>query len=162
MAYKRPPEGKQKLTKKQERLARAVVKDPGASLRDLGKRAGYMGNAVNNPHVVFKTLHLPHVKARIRELMDMSPKLQIPGLLTKLEEGLNATETRFFAHQGEVVSTRKTIDYATRRAYLDTALELHGAKERADGGTTNNFFTREAIEAFVDAFKRKMTNGDHT
>jgi hypothetical protein len=162
VAYKRPADGEQKLTKKQEKLARAVVKDPGASLRDLGKRAGYEGNDTNNPHVVYHTLNKPHVKARIRELMDMSPKLQIPGLLTKLEEGLDATETKFFAHQGEVVSERETIDYSTRRAYLDTALELQGVKERTDAGVTNNFFTKDAIEAFVDAFKRKLGNGDNT
>ncbi len=161
MAYKRPAYGKQKLTKKQEKLARAIVKDPGASLRDLAKRAGYEGNEVNNPHIVYETLKYPHVKARIRELMDMSPKLQIPGLLTKLEEGLEATETKYFAHQGEIIDERTNPDYATRRNYLDTALEMQGAKERTEPGMVNNFFTKEAMEAFVDAFMRKQINGNN-
>ena len=165
MSYKRPADregGRQKLNKRQVKIARAYIKNPELSLRDLAKKGGYnKGSAFNNPRIAYRTLNLPHVKAYIREQMDMSPKLQIPGLLTKLEDGLEATETKFFAHQGEVISTRKVPDFATRKGYLDTALEMQGAKERTEAGVTNNFFTKDAIEAFVDAFHRKLSNGDN-
>lgn len=151
MDEQEPPQKMKRLTANQKRIARARVKNPDASQREIGDIVG-----TSRPHVA-RELAKPHVKAYIRDMMDMSPKLQIPGLLKKLEEGLEATDTKFFANQGEVISERTTIDYATRRAYLDTALELHGARERptADCNVTNNFFTKEAIEAFVEAFKRK-------
>lgn len=155
---------KRKLTRKQEKLARAMVKDPNASLSQLADAAGYEGPTKSVKAVsVWKAGNLPHVKARVRELMETSPKLNVPALLTKLEEGLEATDTKFFAHKGKVVSKRETVDYATRKGYLDTALEMQGVKEKVDGGVTNNFFTKDAIEAFVAAFKRQAPiDAEHT
>lgn len=152
------PEGK-RLTKKQERLARARVKNPHDTLFAIGKKAGYTG-----PMSAWRAVNQPHVKARIRELLDESPHLRVPALLDKLEEGLEANETKFFAHEGRVVSKRTTVDYGTRHRYLETALELHGAKEKQGGDVVNNFFTKDAIEAFVEAFKRPLPppNGHDT
>ena len=145
-------------SKKARLLARARVKNPDATLQELADETGYSG-----PDTVHRALNSESVKARIRELLEASPKLKVAALTRKLAEGLNATETKFFQHEGEVTDEREVVDYGTRHRYLETALELHGAREKpgAEGGVTNNFFTKEAIEAFVEAFKRKppLSNG---
>lgn len=159
------PGAKQHLSARQERLARARVRDPNATLYELGDAAGYKGPSKSVVSVsAWRAVNNPNVKARIRELMELRPATQLGGLLNTLEDGLQATETKYFSHQGKVVDKRVTTDYATRKGYLDTALELHGAKERTDAGTVNNFFSKEAIEAFVDAFKRPppQANGNDT
>lgn len=163
MGPKMPGSG-QHLTGKQERIARARVREPNASLSELGNVAGYKGPTKQVVAVsAWKALNNPNVKARIRELMELRPATSLAGLLDTLEDGLQATDTKFFAHQGKVISSRTTKDYATRKGYMDTAFEMHGAKEKAADNTVNNFFSKEAIEAFVDAFKRPPpTNGDNT
>lgn len=145
-----------KLTRKQERLARAVVRDPQAPLSEIGRKSGYSGDS--NQAVAgsaWRTLQIPHVKARIRELMELNPKLHLVELTKRLEEGLGAKETKFFAHEGVVTDKRETVDYGTRHRYLETALELHGATEKVPDAVVNNFFTKDAIETFVVAFKRR-------
>lgn len=146
---RKPKQIGEHLTVRQEALAVARVANPNATLVQLAGMSGYSGS-----QAVHATLNNKHVQARIREIMNMSPKLQVPALLAKLEEGLDAKETKFFSHLGEVVSEREVVDYKTRQGYLDTALELHGAKEKVAGDVVNNFFSKEAIEAFVEAFKR--------
>lgn len=152
-----PPKKLKKLTRKQERLARAAVREPNASLSQLAKASGMTGGTAS----AWRAMQTPHVKARIRELMNANPDLQLPALTKKLEEGLGAKEIKFFAHEGRVVSERTTVDYGTRHRYLETALELHGATEKVADQVVNNFFTKEAIETFVEAFKRKppLSNG---
>lgn len=181
------PKKLKKLTRKQEKLARARVKDPNASLSELAVKAGYGGaTKAASMQTAWHALQTTHVKERIKELMDRSPKLQVPSLLNKLEEGLDASKTDLFPQ--EVVTgyepmkdvegnpikdahgnpkmqpikelriiARETVDYSTRHKYLDTALELRGATEKVAGAVVNNFFSKEAIETFVEAFKRKMT-----
>ena len=149
------------LSGRLNKLARARIKRPDATLKELAVETGYSG-----PDTVCRALNSDAVKARIRELLEASPKLRVAALTRKLAEGLNATETKFFQHEGEVTDEREVVDYGTRHRYLETALELHGAREKptADGTTVNNFFTKEAIEAFVAAFKRKppLSNGHDT
>ncbi len=47
-------------------------------------------------------------------------------LTRKLKEGLNAKETKFFAHEGVVQDSRDVIDFNTRHKYLETAHKLRG------------------------------------
>lgn len=154
----KPKKKPRKLTNKhEEALARSVVSHPNDSLAEHGERAKYAPNSGADVHAssAWRTLQRPHVKARIQELMNMRPATSLKGLHKTLEDGLKATDTKFFAHEGEVISKRTVKDHVTRHKYLETALELHGAREKEVGGVTNNFFTKEAIEAFVEAFKRK-------
>ncbi len=54
------------------------------------------------------------------------------ALALKLHDGLNATRTHFFAHEGQVISEREVIDFKTRATYLDIAYRLLGSyKESA-------------------------------
>lgn len=146
-----------KLTKKQEAIARACVKDPNASLSELGEAAGYSGETkqiiASN---AWKAINTPSVKDRIRQLMERHKDTSLDGLHKTLAAGLNASEVKFFQHEGRVTDKRVTVDHGTRHRYLETALEMHGALDKDKGGNvTNNFFTKDAMEAFVDAFKNK-------
>lgn len=139
------------ITRRQRAIARAKVKNPDATLKELAEAAGY-----NNESAAWAALRSDKVKARIRLLLESSPKLKVAALTKKLADGLEATETKFFQHEGEVTDEREVVDFGTRHRYLETALELHGAREKPEAGGTqvNNFFSKEAIEAFVEAFKR--------
>lgn len=44
----------------------------------------------------------------------------------KLKDGMEAKETKFFAHQGAVTDSRDVIDWRARHAYLRTALDVLG------------------------------------
>ena len=73
----------------------------------------------------------------------------------KIDEGLEANETKFFAHEGEVIESRDCADYATREKYVRLAARLLGYDTERDdpgGGMTinvNAFFTliRQAEKA---------------
>lgn len=144
-----------RLTRKEEALARAVVRNPNDSLSEIGDAAGYEGNKQVRAVTAWKTLQKDHVKDRIRALMNKRKDTSLEGLHKTLSEGLKAKEVKFFQHEGKVTAKRVTVDHGTRHRYLETALELHGAREKEVGGNvTNNFFTKDAMEAFVAAFKR--------
>lgn len=148
---------KKRLTRREEAIARSVVKHPNDSLSDHGDRAGYSGDTkqviASN---AWKALEKPHVKERIRQLMERHKDTSLDGLHKTLAAGLKASEVKFFQHEGRVTDKRVTVDHGTRHRYLETALEMHGALDKDKGGNvTNNFFTKEAMEAFVDAFKNK-------
>lgn len=148
---------KRKLSRKEEALARSVVKNPNGTLAEHGDKARYAEGCHKNVKatVAWKALQRDHVKERIRELLNKNKDTSLDGLHKTLAAGLKAKETQFFQKDGEVTDTRTTVDYGTRHRYLETALELHGAREKDPaGGVTNNFFTKDAIEAFVAAFKR--------
>ncbi len=146
-----------KLTRKEEKLARSIVKNPNAPLSEHGDNAGYAEGCHKNVKAVgaWNALQREHVKARIRALMNKRKDTSLEGLHKTLSEGLKAKEVKFFQHEGKVTAKRVTVDHGTRHRYLETALELHGAREKEVGGNvTNNFFTKDAMEAFVAAFKR--------
>lgn len=148
---------KKRLTRREEAIARSVVKHPNDSLSDHGDRAGYSGDTkqviASN---AWKALEKPHVKERIRQLMERHKDTSLDGLHKTLAAGLKASEVKFFQHEGRVTDKRVTVDHGTRHRYLETALEMHGALDKDKGGNvTNNFFTKDAMEAFVDAFKNK-------
>ena len=118
-----------RLTTRQERLAKARIKYPRATLKVIGQKVGK-----SDPAHVHRELAKPHVKAYMKQLMDASPKLRLPAVLKKLEEGLDATEVKLFSHEGEIIESAPMIDYSTRHKYLETALECHGAKEAKGSG----------------------------
>ena len=146
-----PPKKIKKVTRKQAAIARARVKYPEATQKEIAFRVGTSRENVN------QVLAQPHVKARIREIMNNHKDTSLEGLHKRMVEGLNAKSIQFFQKDGVVTDKRTTIDHTTRHKHLETALELHGAREKDQAGSiTNNFFTKEAIEAFVEAFKRKL------
>ncbi len=138
-----------RVTAKQAAIVRERIKNPHATQKEIGRKLGV------DQRYVARELTKPHVAAAMREQMDRRPKLISDALLERLEEGLEAKETKFFAHEGEVISKRETVDYGTRHRYLDTALRLRG-ELRNDGPTTNiAMFTPEALDALIAATNRR-------
>ena len=123
---------RRRLTRQQQKLARLRVKFPDATLSELGRKADY-----DNPANVKRALDREHVQQRVRDLMDASPKLRVPSLLKKIEEGLEANVVQYFADKGKVRDKRVDRDLVTRHRYLDTALHLHGLKEKKIDVTSN-------------------------
>ncbi len=137
MDEQEPPKKLKKLTPLQKQIARARVRYPDETQREIGNRLG-----ITQPHVA-KELAKPHVKANIRDMMDENPKLTTPALLRKLEEGLDAGD-------GEQAS-----DYAVRHKYLETGLKLRG-ELRNDAPITNiALFTPEVLDALIAARNAK-------
>lgn len=110
-----------RLTPKQRALIKAKIKNPDATSDELAAQTGHADGAS-----VRHALASPTVKARVAEMMEKHPKLKREVRLEKLAEGLDATETKFFQKDGEVVETRECVDYQTRHKYLDTAFKLAG------------------------------------
>jgi hypothetical protein len=115
-----------RITRKQAKLARERVKDPEATLPELAQRADY-----SDKSNVKRALDLPQVQQKVRELLAANPKTDLAALTKKLEEGLEATETRLFADKGVIMDERELPDYSTRHKYMETAYQLHGAKDKS-------------------------------
>lgn len=120
-----------RLTRKQRKLVRAKVLDPDATMRELGEVSGY----TSVQHVA-RELAKPHVQDEVRSLLNERPKLRLGSLLLKLEEGLDATEIRSLkvSESGGLKADAEVVDHSVRHKYLETALELHGAKKGKDEG----------------------------
>jgi hypothetical protein len=128
--------------KKQRKLVKAVVAEPEATLEELGVRAGYQASPKQH---AWQAMQNPNVQAAIRELLNANPKTRLEALTKKLEEGLEATETKFFTHHEDVgrgkkkrsvfkIEERECVDFSVRKGYLEMAFELHGALKSDDLG----------------------------
>lgn len=116
---------RKRLTPKQNRLVKAVVLHPNATLDELGKESGY-----NNGASVHRALKNSGIQARVSELMDAHPQLKMGRLLNKLAAGLESKKERV-SISGKVVGTSP--DMGTRHRYLETAFRLNGAlRQEAD------------------------------
>ena len=119
----------QALTRRQLALVKAKVADPDLKLSKAGRKAGYRGDDNIVSSVACRTLKLPTVRERFQQLMAKRKKLQHASLLKKMEEGLDATTTKFFAHEGEIQDQAEVVDYATRHSYLALVAKLGGLEE---------------------------------
>lgn len=121
------------LTKGEYRAIKHKAAHPTATLEEIGRAAGYKHPLQS----AWRAMNRPIVKQTIQDMMNERPKLRLSSLLLKVEEGLDAKQTKFFAHEGEVISEVDVIDYGTRHTYLDTALELQGVKKKEEQGVLN-------------------------
>ncbi len=121
-----PPKKKKRLTKKQAKLAKAAIKNPEATLDELGDLSEYSGGKTS----VARALALPHVQDRMAALMDLHPETTLPGLHDKLLKGMKAKETKFFAFEGEVQETHEVDDNGTQFRYFEKALDMRGLTEK--------------------------------
>lgn len=121
---------KPKMTPKQKKLLKVTMLDPDATLEDRGRQAGYSGRkqawrAMKSPAVL-------NALEQCREIMKEREKLSLGALLNKVEEGLEATSIKSLKVEGTKFAVESEVkDFGVRHKYLETALELHGAKESA-------------------------------
>lgn len=115
------PPRRKRLTSKQRKLIRVLSRNPEMPLDEAGRRAGY-----SDVSTVSRVLKSPSVQELFREAMEKHPALKREAIVSKLAEGLDAQQTKFFAHEGNVQDERTTVDYATRHSYIALAAKLGG------------------------------------
>lgn len=108
-----------KLSPRVAKLIKILQRNPNLTLTEAGKRAGYKGRCL--AQTASASLRRARARSIIIQEMDSRPKLQTPALLKKLEEGLDAKKTEFFAHKGVVKEKVHCVDFPTRKGYLELA-----------------------------------------
>lgn len=112
---------KQVISQKTRDLIGALLDDPDLTLEKAGKKAGYERNSRQR---AYEALHSASGRELFRREMAKRPGLRHSALAEKLEQGLNATTTKLFAHEGSIVDERELVDYGSRHAYLALATRL--------------------------------------
>ena len=112
---------KKVVTDKQRKVLKAFVKDPTITLQKAGEIAGYSSGQAESARRA-----LLSARERFQAAMDRSAAMQEDKLLEKIVEGFDAKETKFFAHEGQVIEEREVINYAARHAHLSLATKLRG------------------------------------
>lgn len=123
---------RKRMTPQQKKLAKAVVLDPGASLSQLGVNSGY--TSAQHVHRALKAPAVVDYLAKARDLMDQREKLSLGALLTKMEEGLDATELKSVTldEDNKIRPSVEVPDFSVRHKYLETAMELRGIAGKKD------------------------------
>lgn len=120
-----------RLTKRQKRIARAALKHPTDTQREIGDKLG-----IRQPHIS-EELNKPHVKAHIADLMDKHPNLTDAGIAEKLSKMQDAKAKHFFQKDGMVTDEREVDDNGIQMAALHLAAELKGHKQKKVDVTSN-------------------------
>lgn len=89
----------------------------GLNQSKMARRRGVNKAAIN------KALKQPAVQTAIAEVFEQAG-ITDKKLAQRVNEGLDATETKFFQHNGRVKQTREVVDYDKRHKYVQTALEV--------------------------------------
>ena len=77
-------------------------------------KAGRLGNALLKRRPEVFSLLMDHLG------------LTDADLIKKLQDGLDATKTKYATHQGEILDERTVPDYVARAVYVRMGLDLHG------------------------------------
>lgn len=121
----RAPQRK-RLTKKQKALVKAVVMDPNATLAAHGEASGYKNAA--STHRALKAPAVVDALVEVRGIMSQRDKLSLGTLMTRLEQGLEATSVRSLKVEGEGFKVEAEVaDHNVRHKWWASAMELHGA-----------------------------------
>ncbi len=117
------------LTKRQTRMLGAIAE--GKTPEQAALAAGYSAQRAKKA----EELIVPIIRRRFRKLLYKRVKLE--KIADRLAEGLDATEIKHFAFQGEVKDERELVDFAERRKYIETAAALMGLEEEKQQGGGN-------------------------
>lgn len=136
---KKKPKTKKRLTRKQQRFVNALA--AGNSREKAVAQAGY---STKNPDQSAYQV-LKQVNKKVPELMDEMGLTDRALIQNNLVPLLNATETKFFAHEGKVISTRKVAAQNTRLDALDMAFRLRGSYAPKDPAEAAQFGVKVII-----------------
>ncbi len=153
----KPPK-KKRVTRRQEKIARARVSDPNATQQEISDKT-----RTTRPHVAV-VLKMAHVQDRIRALMEAHPDTTLEGLTNTLRQGLKATKVKVFHSDLDGISyAAPLVDHPTRHRFLETGLELHGVMEkriRIAGDEEAPLPLIKALEILRAAQALGLTDGD--
>ena len=118
----------QRLTLKQRRWLKCYT-DPNSpetfgNATASAKAAKYRGKSLDS----FETIGHENIKKLqfyLQKFLDEAG-LSDTHLMNYLIQGLQAEETKFFAHEGKIISKRTVINWKARRDFLDMALKIKG------------------------------------
>lgn len=117
-AKKKTGEKRRKLKPRQLKALEAIV--AGEVPRQALLGAGYSERVADHPGEFLDTASM---RAAMAQLLASPEKIA-----QRINEGLDAVETKFFQFQGEVIQSRNVIAWSERRMYADLAAELKGLK----------------------------------
>jgi len=112
---------KKKPTKKQQKLIKARLKSPNATLEELATESGYAGKAA-----VYKALHSTGIQNAIKK----DPRFNESRFLDHLHEGLEARKGNSTSS-----STLGSPDWSNRHRYFETGLKLRGDLKTEESGS---------------------------
>lgn len=110
-----------KLRLRQQKFIKGKLE--GKSSARAARDAGY--SATTADHAEREIASRPAVQEEFKRVLEKAGLTQ-KKLATRLSEGMNAKETKFFAHQGKVIDKRNVVDFGTRLNYATVGLKLHG------------------------------------
>lgn len=132
---KHQPKRKRGLSPKAYKLIKLLQKHPhGKTLAELGRMAGFKDSPGVRQHA-WQSINTPAAQSIIAKEMDGRPKLRRPALFKKLEQGLDAAETRVFQStnkKGKLIYSKSLIDWMARKEYLRLVFQLR--RELRDNG----------------------------
>lgn len=98
----------------------------GLSRRQAAIDAGYSIHSANDAS---RAIEKPKVKQAFAKLM----RQRIPAhkIAQRIAEGLDATETKFFAYEGRITDQAECTDWASRKQYAELAAKYGGYHEDA-------------------------------
>lgn len=107
------------LNLRQRKYVEGIV--DGKTKKQAAVEAGYSTSTAENAAAIIEG---PDVRAAFEKLIrrNVDPN----KIVQRLTEGLDASETKFFQHNGRVIETREVVDYARRREYIALAAKLGG------------------------------------
>lgn len=119
-----------KLTKRQRKIVRTRLKHPDETQAEIGQRLG-----ISQPHVA-RELAKPHVKAKFVDILDAAGVTD-DRIAKKVNQLMDAKETKHFASFGKVLDTREVEALGTQLAATNLAAELRGHKQKKIDVTSN-------------------------
>lgn len=113
----------------------------GKTRRQSALDAGYAWSTARNPG---RNIESPDVKEAFQKLI----RRRIPAhkISQRIAEGLDATDTKFFADKGVVVDQREVVDWAQRRNYAQLAAEYGGYISGDTPTVENNIGIKVTVE----------------
>lgn len=118
-----PKVRKRRVGERARRVVEALIDDPDMTLKKAGLKAGFTKSPAQQAHAALKSAGAQEL---FRRLMAARPKLKHSALADKLEQGLDAVQVKYFAHEGLVQDEREQVDFGTRATYLGLATRLAG------------------------------------
>jgi O6-methylguanine-DNA--protein-cysteine methyltransferase len=105
------------LKPRQAKLLKGIIED-GKSVFAAAIDAGYSPNTAQHPSDLLDTSAMRKALAAL-----LAPAEKIAK---RINEGLDAMETKFFQFQGEVTESRNVVAWGERRQYAELAARLKG------------------------------------
>lgn len=93
----------------------------GTNFYQAAKIAGYGEATCNKARILL----LPRVQKPLIE--ELESRLPMAKLANRLIEGLDAIDTKFFAHEGQVIDQKDVVYWTERRRYAETLARILGA-----------------------------------